>query len=192
MHADLADAYSAWITRAICGPSGSGEATRCRRIGIEAYRAQITNSSLVTNLEAALRDQEISPDLVDIRLDAGLLLDGTDHRLRAGLQQLTDLGVRLTAINIDGDVLPLDAMTKVPLSSVEFAPMMPLIVGRCKKSETKFKALIHFMNSLGLETRSIGVASERQCAFLKNAGCKDISGPVVKTRMSEPKKFPTE
>lgn len=183
--AELADAYSSWITKAILGPNSHGAKTNNQRISVRAYQAQIASTSLATILRATLHDLEICPKLVDIRFDAALLNDGTDHRLRTGLGQLADLGVQLTAINMDGDLLPLDAITTLPLSAIEFSPVMPLTIGRCAKSEAKLKALVSLVDALGLRTRFIDVASEQQLAFLEYAGCDEVCGPIVTGPVSE-------
>jgi len=184
-HADLADAYSSWIATSVSEPHRhpGGEISQ-KKISVRAYRSQITSVSLVKKLSAALSHQSVSPDLVDIRFDAAILKEETDHRTRNGLRKLADLGVTLTAMNVDGTIIPVDALTTLPLAGIEFSAAMPQVIGRCAKFESKHKALIQYLRALGLRTRSIGVESEQQLTFLSNAGCDEVAGRAVSNNMS--------
>ena len=176
---ELANAYSMWIAKTICRLNGKGEQTEQQRISVRVHHTQIASSDFATMLRKTLDDQAISAERVDVRFDAAALVDGTDHRLRAGFRELANLGVRLTAIHVDGALLPVDSMTTLPLSAIEFSSRLPQTIGRCTKSEAKLRALISFMRELGLETRCIDIVSGQQLAFLGDAGCDEISGPIV-------------
>jgi len=183
--ADLADVYNTWLIDVIRRRSGQwSQSSRCRLISLRAVRSQIVDAGLATGFLANLNSHDVAAHQIEVSFDAKLLFDGTDHRLSTGLRQLEDLGFQLAVFNVGTELLPFEALTKLPLRTAEFASPVISTIGRCSLSERKLKALINFMSALGLRTRSKDVASEEQLAFLTENGCDEASGPTIGPSMS--------
>ena len=177
---DMARVYNAWLIDRLCRQSDQGSRRlRQRRIGFQVMRSQLAGAALATDLASALEARHLPASLIEVAIDGNLLFDHTDHRLRTGLQQLADLGVQLTVVNIGVEPLPLEALGTLPLSAVEFAPEMVSTIGRCSTTERTLAALSCFMSKLGLRSRAAGVTTEAQLGFLREIHCDEATGSLL-------------
>lgn len=178
--AGLSKAYNAWLVKELCR---QGEAWvkkfPGRRFVVSITRSQLVDAPLAASLSKALDAHGVPADLFEVTVDGKLLIDGTDHRLRTGLRQLTDLGVRLTIANVGIELLSLEALKTLPSSTVELAPGLVSTIGRCPSSETALAALIGFVRTLGLGARAVDVSSEEQLEFLRGLECDEATGPLL-------------
>ena len=178
--ARIANVYNAWLVDRICGRRRQWcETHGRRRIGIKVSRPQLVDASLTTQLSEVLSKHRNLADRIEVAIDGTLIADGTDHRLRTGLRQLADLGVRLTVANIGLQPLPLEALKMLPFQTMELAPEMVSPIGRCKVSDRTLAALVGMMSNLGLNARATGVRSKEQLDFLIANDCDEVTGPLL-------------
>ncbi len=148
-----------------------------RSISIDVSRSQIIDSRLARHLSVCLSAPGITPDMLEVRLDHQALLAETDHRIRAGLQHLAELGVGISLSKVGRGALATQSLQNFPFHSVCLAPEMIGAIGRCSATETMLQAMIGFFHSLGLCIRAVDVRFQEQVDFLKHYGCDEATGP---------------
>lgn len=177
--AKLIAPFDEWLIDSVCRQlidwRGQGSD---RPISFTLSRAQILDRHFSRLLSQRLRAAGLCTSLLDISIDQDLILDGTDHRVFAGLHRLADLGIGLSLNNVGVGALAMQNLAKLPIRSINLAPELTAVIGRSASAETMIVALIGFAHHLGLSVRAVDISSQAQLDFLKRKGCDEATGTL--------------
>ena len=177
--ANVMPRFNEWLVNDVCRQLDCWrDAGIDRPISIQVSRAQVADGHLARQLSARLSAEGLEADLLEVCIDHGLLLEGTDHRIRNGLRQLAELGIKLVISGVGEGAVAFGNMKDLPIHCVGLATSMIAAIGRCSHSETMLKALIGFVHRLDLKIRTVGVFSNEQLDFLRHHGCDEAIGPL--------------
>ena len=178
--ANLVKRLSEWMLDRLCRQATRWErAGLFLRINVEVCRQQLAIPEFI-DLVAAGMARAIAPaDRLEISVDHRLLLDETGQRFRANLVRLADLGIGLTVANVGPDPIAIDALTMLPIQTVELAPSTIAAIGSSLTSDVRIDALITLAHRLGLKVRAAGTTTAAQADFLQRHGCDEAVGPLL-------------
>ncbi|SDN88045.1 diguanylate cyclase (GGDEF) domain-containing protein [Halomonas shengliensis] len=126
--------------------------------------------------------REMNEDLVGIVLEIdGQVLAGLDDSHALMLRRLVRAGVRLVADNLDGDVLALPYLSRLPISGGKVDRGLVATLGT-PQADAVLAALAAALEALGIETTAVGVEGATQQAVVERYGVPRIQGH----RIAEP------
>lgn len=143
-------------------------------IAINFSSKQIRDHEYVDFLLDNLRQAQLEPDCIEIEITESILMEETEQTFQI-LQQLKDLGIKLSLDDFGTGFSSINYLTYIPVQKVKLDKSM------CDKflsmeNSKVMESVISLAFGLGLAVTAEGIEEEWQYIRLKESGCNYIQG----------------
>ncbi|MFY2765026.1 putative bifunctional diguanylate cyclase/phosphodiesterase [Arenimonas sp. MALMAid1274] len=172
--------------------------TACRQIGrwlqssvgrmqiaVNISSRQFTDSDLVEDVSSALARSGIPPELLELELTEGSLMDNTDRTVQT-LTRLKALGTELTIDDFGTGYSSLAYLRRFPIDKLKIDIAFIRDITRSDDDATIALAIINMAHSLRLTVIAEGVETSEQVAYLRRHRCDQIQGFCFSKPLSAP------
>jgi EAL domain-containing protein (putative c-di-GMP-specific phosphodiesterase class I) len=169
----------AWVLHEACR-----QATRFQSLGgpwsrltmsINLSAAQLAQPDLAELLGAVLHDAGLRPELVELEMTEGILMDDAASTI-AVLQELRDVGVRLSVDDFGTGYSSLAYLKRFPVDVLKIDRTFVQGLGDDPEDSAIVAAVVSLADALGLAVVAEGVETERQREHLLALGCDRAQG----------------
>lgn len=145
-----------------------------KRISINFSGSQLRDTGYINFLQTLLEEYEISPDLLEIEITEGILLEKNQETIEF-LHNLKKLGFQIALDDFGTGYSSLNYLTYMPLNKVKFDKSM---VDKFLNLENEqvIRSLISLAQSLNFKVTAEGVETWKNYLVLKENGCDFIQG----------------
>jgi len=178
-------AIGEWVLRTACV-----EALRWREtfrlpvpVAVNLASSQLRDPDLPARVEAILKEVGLTGDAVEMELTASQLRQlprGSSRRL----QELGELGIRLTLDDFGTAPVALEELQRLPMGKVKIDPSFVHRLERDEDADALVEAATTVAQKLGLTPVAEGVETGRQARFLEKIGCFDVLGHLISRPLS--------
>jgi len=176
-----------WVLREACRTAATWPSDV--RIAVNLSAVQFKARDLVAQVEAALADNGLPGDRLDLEITESLLLADTDATL-ATLHQLHNLGVRISMDDFGTGYSSLSYLRAFPFDKIKIDRSFVSDLSTRSDSQAIVEAVVGLGRSLGMQTIAEGVETEQELEIIRKHGCEEVQGylfspPVTSTGASE-------
>jgi diguanylate cyclase len=145
------------------------------RLAINASTIQFRNNLLYETIKEELEAHNWPPDLLEIEITEGLLLDDSSDASRY-INKISERGVRLSVDDFGTGFSALSYLKNHPVNSVKIDRSFIMDLPDDKENEILVQAIVAMSHGLGLEVIAEGVETLEQWEFLQQLGCNLAQG----------------
>ena len=165
-----------WVLRTACRQGRLWEMAGHRlHLGVNLSPIQFGRKDLLTCIERVLGDSGLTPDLLELELTEGTLMQDLSVALHA-LATLKELGIRLSVDDFGTGYSSLAYLQRFPLNSLKIDRSFIQNLTRNEQDATITNTVIALGHSLGLTLVAEGVEEPEQRDYLAAQGCDLIQG----------------
>jgi diguanylate cyclase (GGDEF)-like protein len=165
-----------WVMReAFREASGWRERHGPLEISINLSSVQLTQASLVRDVQLAIAEFELDPRRVTLEITETVLMDGTASNVQR-LSALKDLGVRLAVDDFGTGYSSLQYLRRFPIDVLKVAKPFVDGVDRSGEEAGVARAIVELAHSLRLDVVAEGIETANQAASLVALGCPTGQG----------------
>jgi len=174
---DLIVPIGRWALTAACAQSASwiGAGLPPIRMAVNLSPRQFTDPDLVANIARALEETGMRPDLMELEITEGMMMQDVDHALEK-LVAIRALGVRLAIDDFGTGYSSLAQLKRLPINTLKvdrsFVRDLPTDLDGVGIAE----AILAMGKSLGVTVVAEGVETVEQQAFLSARHCHEMQG----------------
>jgi EAL domain-containing protein (putative c-di-GMP-specific phosphodiesterase class I) len=165
-----------WILNASCRQVAAwrNDGLLLPRIGVNLFPSQAHHSSLVADVTAALRDNDLPAQVLELEITENIALNYQDSI--APLKQLHDMGVNLAFDDFGTGYASLAHLTRLPLTRIKIDRSFVSRVTEDSENSAIVRSLTVMAHNLGLAVIAEGVETEGEADFLRREGCEEAQG----------------
>jgi len=144
-------------------------------VAVNCSPAQFTKGNMVRDIEDAIKNNGISPGLLEIELTENLFL----HDIENGIQLLAglkELGVKIAIDDFGTGVSSLSYLKRLPVDKLKIDRVFVKELHEDKGDEAIVSAIVTLGHRLGLSIVAEGVEKEEQLTILRKLKCDEIQG----------------
>jgi diguanylate cyclase (GGDEF)-like protein/PAS domain S-box-containing protein len=171
----IAPDMSRWIVRkaCLCTAVWRADGLPLSRIGVNLFPSQLSDHSLLHDLDEALRDTGLPPEVLELEITENVALNLEDA---ASLQTLHERGIKLAFDDFGTGYASLSYLTRFPLARIKIDRSFIGKITDDAGDAAIVRSLIAMAHNLGLGVIAEGVETEAQAAFLLNERCEEAQG----------------
>lgn len=159
------------------------------RIAVNASTIQFRNNLLFDTIRAQLETHNWDPDLLEVEITEGLLLDDSPE-VNKYISEISNCGVRLSVDDFGTGFSALSYLKNYPVNTVKIDRSFIMDLPGDKENEVLVQAIIAMAHGLRLEVIAEGVETAEQWEFLLNLDCDFVQGyyfgkPMPKAEFEE-------
>jgi EAL domain-containing protein (putative c-di-GMP-specific phosphodiesterase class I) len=186
----IMDEIGNWVLRDACRSlmalRGSGHTLP--KISVNVSALQFTESFIGT-VQAALDESGLPPDSLELELTESIMINDEESTV-ALVQQLKDLGVRLSIDDFGTGYSSLSYLSRFPLDELKVDRSFVLGLAKGKRNVELVRAIIAMAKNLGLDIVVEGVETVEELKFFRGEEARVIQGflfsaPVPANRLEE-------
>ena len=165
--------FGDWVLREACM-----EAARWPRgikVGVNLSALQFRKAGFVLDVVSALHQAGLPAERLDLEVTESALL-ARDIATRRGLNELHDLGVRLSLDDFGTGYASLQSLRSFPFDKIKIDMSFVRDIGIDADSVAIIRAVIRLAHDLGIATAAEGVESASQRDWLARNGCTEGQG----------------
>jgi diguanylate cyclase (GGDEF)-like protein/PAS domain S-box-containing protein len=136
---------------------------------------QFRQHNLLQQVKQLLDKYELPPDVLDLELTEGILMQGVERTL-ATLHELSAMGVILSLDDFGTGYSSLSYLKRFPIQQLKIDQSFVRDVTSDTSDATMVRTIILMANSLKLDVIAEGVETKEQAAFLMQSGCERAQG----------------
>jgi diguanylate cyclase (GGDEF)-like protein len=144
-------------------------------VSINISVRQFQQADFVDKIVETLKINEIDPELIELELTEGLLMDDIDASLER-LNCLKEIGLKISIDDFGTGNSCLAYLRKFPIDILKIDKSFVADVTLDADCDHICKAIISLAKSFGLKTVAEGIETERQLEFLRESGCDIAQG----------------
>ncbi|MEZ3500709.1 EAL domain-containing protein [Pantoea sp. KPR_PJ] len=144
-------------------------------VSVNLSPLQFKNSSLVTVVEAALRDSGLEPSRLEVEITESVLLDDSLGNIRT-LESLKKLGVQIALDDFGTGYSSLSYLRSFPFDKIKIDKSFINDMGDSREALAIIRAITGMSRSLDIQITAEGVESSEQFARLREEGCTLFQG----------------
>jgi diguanylate cyclase (GGDEF)-like protein/PAS domain S-box-containing protein len=165
-----------WVLATACtqGAAWRRDGFRFSRMAVNLFPKQLRHPSLIEDVETALRDSGLPPELLELEITEDIALN--NEEAAKPLAKLRGQGVKLAFDDFGTGFASLRYLTMFPVSRIKIDRAFIKGVADDPKSAAIVRSLLSMARSLGLAVIAEGVETNAQAAFLKNEQCDEAQG----------------
>jgi diguanylate cyclase (GGDEF)-like protein len=173
----LIQPIGAWVLRQSCAQIKKWQALGLPAIPIAVNTSalQFKRSGLLDIVSEAISEAGISPALLELEITESVAMDRTGAAAEV-INQLCDLGVRITIDDFGTDFATFRLLTDVPVNGIKIDRSFVNMMIHDPKNATIVKAIILMGRDLNLSVVAEGVETEAEHRFLRSHGCEQVQG----------------
>lgn len=168
-----------WIMRTACESAAKWRAMGLPavRMGVNLFPVQFHDEILVKDVEAALLQSGLPPELLELEITENIAL-GQDDSMIVQLSELRSKGIHIAFDDFGTGYASLSYLARYPLTRIKVdQSFIRNITGKSKPQDTAIvRSLIAMAHNLNLQVVAEGVESDIQAAFLKAEKCEEVQG----------------
>jgi diguanylate cyclase (GGDEF)-like protein/PAS domain S-box-containing protein len=168
-----------WILRSACDSAAKWRAKGLPpvRIGVNLFPIQFHDEILLKDVEAALLQSGLPPELLELEITENIAL-GQDDSMIAQLSELRSKGVHIAFDDFGTGYASLSYLVRYPLTRIKIdQSFIRNLTGKSKPQDKAIvRSLIAMAHNLNLQVIAEGVESQFQAAFLKAENCEEMQG----------------
>jgi diguanylate cyclase (GGDEF)-like protein len=170
----LISSIGTWVLRRACQvASGWPDGVR---VAVNLSPAQFADGSVVSAVEAALRQSGLAPHLLELEITEGLLLDETERVMR-DLHALKALGASIVMDDFGTGYSSLSYLWKFPFDKIKIDRSFVSALSDADPSVGNIvRTIVALGQQLRLKVTAEGVETELQARFLHDAECDQLQG----------------
>jgi diguanylate cyclase (GGDEF)-like protein/PAS domain S-box-containing protein len=175
----MASEIGNWILQTACKTAASWRKAGLPpvRVAVNLFPAQFHEEALVLQVETALRDSGLPPEMLEIEITENVALSN-DQKIIDSLQGLRDRGVGLALDDFGTGYASLSSLGRYPLTHLKIDRSFVSNIGAdsCSKETAVASSIIAMAHNLGLSVTAEGVETNIQAAFLIDKRCDEVQG----------------
>ncbi len=144
-------------------------------VAVNASSIQFRNNLLFDAIKTQLQIHAWHPDLLEIEITEGLLLDDSPA-VNTYIDEISKCGVRLSVDDFGTGFSALSYLKNFPVSTVKIDRSFIMDLPGDKENEVLVQAIIAMAHGLRLEVIAEGVETEEQWEFLRRHKCNFAQG----------------
>lgn len=144
-------------------------------VAVNLSPLQFKNSSLVSVVEAALKESGLAPHRLEVEITESVLLDNTLVNIRT-LQKLKALGVRIALDDFGTGYSSLSYLRSFPFDKIKIDKSFINDMKDSREALAIIRAITGMSRSLDIQITAEGVESNEQFEQLKSEGCTLFQG----------------
>jgi len=144
-------------------------------VSVNLSARQIYDPNLIDDIKEALSESQLPASLLELEITETLAIDDLDKVINK-LQQICDLGIRLSVDDFGTGYSSLIYLKRLPVSTVKIDRSFVTGVPGDDDDENIIAAIISMSHSLKLSVVAEGVETQAQYEFLKAHNCDEIQG----------------
>ncbi|SED20660.1 putative bifunctional diguanylate cyclase/phosphodiesterase [Bradyrhizobium erythrophlei] len=168
-----------WILDSACKAAAGWRAKGLPsiRMGVNLFPAQFRNGSLLRDVEQALAESGLAPELLELEITENIAL-GREEGTLSPLKELRAKGIGIALDDFGTGYASLSYLTRYPLTRIKIDRSFIQQIGPQSAAEDTaiVRSIIALGCNLGLEIIAEGVKIESQADFLKAEGCHELQG----------------
>lgn len=168
-----------WILRSACDRAAKWRAMGLppMRIGVNLFSVQFHDEILLKDVEAALLQSGLPPELLELEITENIALRQDDSMI-AQLSELRSKGIHIAFDDFGTGYASLSYLARYPLTRIKIdQSFIRDITGKSNSRDTAIvRSLIFMAHNLNLQVIAEGVESQVQAAFLKAEKCEEVQG----------------
>ena len=171
----IAPEMSRWILRQACLKTAvwRADGLTLSRIAVNLFPSQLSDDSLLHDLDEALRDTDLPPEVLELEITENVALNLEDA---AALQSIHERGIKLAFDDFGTGYASLSYLTRFPLAHIKIDRSFVGKIADDSGDAAIVRSLIAMAHNLGLGVIAEGVETEAQAAFLLNETCEEAQG----------------
>jgi diguanylate cyclase (GGDEF)-like protein/PAS domain S-box-containing protein len=175
-----------WVLHEACKRAGTWrDAGYPVVVAVNLSIAQFIHDDLIGNVDTALAESGLTPDMLDLEITEGVIMSGHPKAI-ATVDALRQRGVRLTIDDFGTGYSSLSYLRRFPLSKLKIdRSFVDDIVNKPEDAEM-IAAIIAVARSLKLRVIAEGVETEEQLRFLQRQGCDEYQGHYAAMANAQP------
>jgi diguanylate cyclase (GGDEF)-like protein len=139
-------------------------------LGVNVAVSQLQQPGFADRLAALLEAESVQPSTVEIEIADGAALQDADGTL-ASVDALRALGVRLTLDGFGNGRSSLSALRRLPVDRVKIDRSFIAALEEDAGTQTVVRSVIELAHALQIGVTAMGIETEGQFEFLREAGC---------------------
>jgi diguanylate cyclase (GGDEF)-like protein/PAS domain S-box-containing protein len=145
------------------------------RMAVNLSARQFADDNLLEDIEAALRDTGIAPDLLELELTESMVIQNTERAGRV-LADIKRLGVRLAIDDFGVGYSSLSHLKRFPIDTLKVDRSFIRDIPQDPEDKALTEAIIAMGKSLSLTVVAEGVETLEQQQFLREHACDEMQG----------------
>lgn len=144
-------------------------------IAVNLSVKQFTDTGIVDKISKVLLETGLEPHFLELEITEGVLMKEVDT-ISATLEQLSNLGVRISIDDFGTEYSSLNYLKRLPIDRIKIAMTFIQGITINQKDEAIINAIIALANNLEINTIAEGVENISQMEFLRKAKCDVVQG----------------
>ena len=145
------------------------------RIGVNVSAAQLINGDFISDVELALADSGLAPELLELELTESLFVGDSDAARRS-LHQLQATGVTLALDDFGTGQASLSYLDELPFHKLKIDQSFIRRIGPEDPCPPIVRNILLMAGSCGLSTIAEGIETAHQASLLRAEGCDEGQG----------------
>ncbi|WP_299439797.1 EAL domain-containing protein [uncultured Rhodospira sp.] len=162
-----------WVLRTVCRQikAWQNDGLPSVLVGVNLSPRQFRDPELAEGIKGILRDTGVKPDLLDLELTEGMLIENADEAVEA-LWSLKNVGITLSIDDFGTGYSSLSYLKRFPIDALKIDRSFIMDIPSSEDDMAITQAIIRMASSLGLQLVAEGVETEAQVEFLRANGCQ--------------------
>jgi EAL domain-containing protein (putative c-di-GMP-specific phosphodiesterase class I) len=175
-----------WVLRTACAQCAAwhAESQTPLRIAVNISGRQFNEPDFVDMVAAALNDNNLAPELLELELTESLLISNEQQALQK-LQHLKKMGIYLAIDDFGTGYSSLAYLKHFPLDRLKIDKSFINDILNDPDDAAITEAIIAMAHSLKLKVIAEGVETREQLLFLEDRGCDEMQGYYLSKPLSE-------
>jgi diguanylate cyclase (GGDEF)-like protein/PAS domain S-box-containing protein len=144
-------------------------------ISVNLSASQFRQQNLFSIVESALKDAELSPDLLELEITETMSMKNPEDTMTV-LRKLKDLGIRIAIDDFGTGYSSLSYLKRFPIDTLKIDRSFIIDIPENSRDAEIVKAIITMAHSLNLSVIAEGVETEPQAQYLLENGCEKMQG----------------
>lgn len=165
-----------WILRTACVQAKSWQlAGKPLRVAVNLSARQFRQGDLAQIVQATLAEFDLPPQLLEVELTEGILMDDTEQTSQT-LEQLHAMGVQISIDDFGTGYSSLSYLKRLPIQILKIDQSFVRDIHHDPDDRAIVTAVIALAHSMKLKVIAEGVENREQLAFLREHGCDMMQG----------------
>ncbi len=167
-----------WVLESACAQIKAwegNESTRNLVLSVNVSAKQFHQTDFVLQVQAAVRDHAINPDLLKLELTESMLLENIEDTISI-MNALKRIGVGFSLDDFGTGYSSLQYLKRLPLSQLKIDQSFIRDLAVDSSDKAIVSTIIAMAKSLGLDVIAEGVETAEQWRFLQDSGCNHYQG----------------
>ena len=167
-----------WVLETACAQIKSWESIESTRnlvLSVNVSAKQFHQADFVSQVQAAVRNHAINPDLLKLELTESMLLENIEDTIGI-MNALKGIGVGFSLDDFGTGYSSLQYLKRLPLSQLKIDQSFIRDLAVDSSDRAIVSTIIAMAQSLGLDVIAEGVETAEQWRFLQESGCNHYQG----------------